>query len=196
MFHPKALVDDASSIGADTKVWAYAHVMAVARVGSNCNIGDHAFVEAGAIIGNNVTLKNSVLVCEGITIEDDVFVGPGAVFTNDVLPRSRRMPGAEERYADKANWLQPTVVQRGCSIGAAATICPGVTLGCYSLIGAGSVVTRNVDPYTLVVGSPARFVQHVCGCGQKLAGHYSRTDCQACGETGAERRCIGAAKVC
>jgi UDP-2-acetamido-3-amino-2,3-dideoxy-glucuronate N-acetyltransferase len=158
MFHPKALVDDASWIGADTKVWAYAHVMAGARVGSNCNIGDHAFVEAGAIVGNNVTLKNNVFVCEGITIEDDVFVGPGAVFTNDSLPRSRRMPGAAGRYVHKAN-------------------------------------SRNVDPYTLVVGSPARFIQHVCGCGQKLAGHYSETDCHVCGETGAERRRIGVSNV-
>lgn len=188
MIHPTALVDDADAIGPDTNVWAYAHVMAGACVGDHCNIGDHAFVEAGAVVGNNVTLKNHVLIWEGITIEDDVFVGPGVIFTNDQFPRSRRMPGAKQRYAQKSNWLLSTVVRHGCSIGAAATICPGITLGNYSMVAAGSVVTKDVDPYALVVGSPARRSHYVCSCGQKLAGHFLRTDCQVCGETGAQRR--------
>ena len=195
MIHPKALVDDANAIGPETNVWAYAHVMAGARVGNHCNIGDHVFVEAGAVVGNNVTLKNHVLIWEGITIEDDVFVGPGVIFTNDPFPRSPRMPSAKQRYARKSNWLVPTVVQRGCSIGAAATICPGIKLGNYSMIAAGSVVTKDVDPYALVVGSPARRVHYVCSCGQKLAGHFLRTDCQVCGETGAERCAESAANI-
>ena len=99
MIHPKALVDDADAIGSGTNVWAFAHVMAGARVGHHCNIGDHAFVETGAIVGNNVTLKNHVLIWEGITIEDDVFVGPGVIFTNDRFPRSPRMSSAKQRYA-------------------------------------------------------------------------------------------------
>ena len=187
MIHPNALVDDKTSIGEGTNVWAYAHVMADACVGSRCNIGDHAFVEAGAVVGDNVTLKNNVLVWEGITIADDCFVGPGVVFTNDLYPRSPRGPGAHKRYTEKSNWLVATNVQRGCSIGASATICPGVTLGSYAMIAAGSVVTKDVAPHSLVMGSPARHVSYVCTCGQKLAGHHEESDCQACGETAAQR---------
>lgn len=190
MIHPKALVDDPDSVGIDTNIWAFAHVMAGARIGNHCNVGDHAFVESGAVVGNNVTLKNSVLVWEGITIEDDVFVGPRVTFTNDRLPRSPRMPNAKHRYSDKSNWLQTTFVRHGCSIGAAATICPGVELGRYSLIGAGSVVTSDVEPYSLVIGSPAKHVSYVCRCGQKLTGHHLQTDCEVCGETSADRRSI------
>jgi len=191
MIHPQALVDDAAGIGPGTNVWAFAHVMAGARVGSHCNIGEHVFVESGAVVGDNVTLKNHVLVWEGITIEDDVFVGPGVIFTNDAFPRSPRMPGAGQRYAVKSNWLTPTIVRRGCSIGAAATICPGLRLGSYSMVAAGSVVTKDIDPYALVVGSPARRRHYVCRCGQKLAGHFLSTDCQFCGETAADRRAEG-----
>jgi acetyltransferase-like isoleucine patch superfamily enzyme len=187
MIHPQALVDDADAIGRDTNVWAYAHVMAGARVGNCCNIGDHAFVEAGAIVGNNVTVKNGVLIWDGIAIEDDVFVGPGAIFTNDQFPRSPRMPGARQRYSRKSNWMAKTVARRGCSIGAGAVICPGITLGCYSMVAAGAVVTRDVEPHALVAGTPARRVGYVCTCGQKLAGHYTQSDCQVCGETGEAR---------
>ena len=97
------------------------------------------------------------------------------------------MPSAKERYADKSNWLVTTVVRQGCSIGAASTICPGIELGDYSFIAAGSVVTKNVDPYSLVMGSPARRVHYVCGCGQKLLGHFLEADCLVCGQTGADR---------
>jgi acetyltransferase-like isoleucine patch superfamily enzyme len=193
MIHPKALVDDADAIGPDTNVWAYAHVMAGARVGNHCNLGDHAFVEAGAVVGDNVTLKNNVAVWEGITIEDDVFVGPSVVFTNDRFPRSSRAAAAGQRYRDKSNWLETTVVRRGCSIGAGATICPGIELGRYSMIAAGSVPTKNVEPYSLVMGAPARHVCYVCGCGQKLSGHYVQTDCLVCGETAAMRSATTAA---
>jgi UDP-2-acetamido-3-amino-2,3-dideoxy-glucuronate N-acetyltransferase len=187
MIHPNALVDDLSAIGPDTNIWAFAHVMAGARVGNHCNIGDHAFVESGAVVGDNVTLKNGVLVWDGITIEDDVFVGPGVSFSNDRFPRAARAPNAKQRYAEKSNWLESTLVQQGCSIGARATICPGVKLGRYSMIGAGSVVTSDVEPFSLVIGSPARRVNDVCSCGQKLAGYYLEADCLACGETVAQR---------
>ena len=188
MIHPKALVDDAGAIGVGTDVWAFAHIMAGARVGNNCSIGDHGFVEAGAAIGNNVTVKNHVLIWEGITIEDDVFIGPGVTFTNDRFPRSPRMQRARPRYANKNNWLLPTLVRRGCSIGASATISPGIQLGSYSMVAAGSDVTKDVEPYSLVMGVPARRVQYVCSCGQKLEGHFLQADCQACGETETERR--------
>ena len=187
MIHPKALVDDVNVVGPDTNVWAYAHVMAGARVGNYCNIGDHAFVETGAVVRDNVILKNHVLIWEGITIEEDVFIGPRVTFTNDRFPRSPRMQSAKQRYSEKSNWLVPTVVRRGCSIGAAATICPGIVLGHYCLVAAGSLVTKNVDPYSLVMGSPARRVHYVCSCGQKLPGHFLETDCTACGESGPER---------
>lgn len=192
MIHPKAIVEDADAIGLDTNVWAYAHVMAGARIGNHCNLGDHAFVEAGAIVGDNVTVKNNVLIWEGITIEDDVFVGPGVTFTNDRFPRAARAPNAKQRYAEKSNWLETTLVRHGCSIGAAATICPAIELGRYSMIGAGSVVTKDVEPFSLVMGAPARHVSYVCRCGQKLAGHYLETDCLACGETVAQRDAMAA----
>ncbi len=187
MIHPQALVDDLQSLGNGTNVWAFAHVMAGATVGCQCNIGDHAFLESGSVVGDNVTIKNRVLIWEGVTIQDDVFVGPGVVFTNDRLPRSPRMPIAKARYSDRANWLVPTLVERGCSIGASATICPGVVLGRYCMVAAGSVVTKDVEPHSLVMGGPARHVGYVCSCGQKLAGHYGESRCDECGEQGADR---------
>lgn len=187
MIHPTALVDDPNAIGNETNVWAFAHVMAGARVGNHCNLGDNAFVEAGAVVGDNVTLKNNVLIWDGITIEDDVFVGPGVTFTNDRFPRSPRMPGAKQRYAEKSNWLVTTVIRRGCSIGAGATICPGLELGCYSMIAAGAVVTKDVEPHSLVMGSPGCCQGYVCSCGQKLAGHYLQSACESCGESAMAR---------
>ena len=187
MIHPTAIVDDVDAIGPETNVWAYAHVMAGARLGSRCNVGDHAFVESGAVIGDNVTLKNGVMVWDGVTIEDDVFVGPRVTFTNDRYPRSPRMQVAKPRYASKSNWLVETRVERGCSIGACATICPGVRLGAYCLVAAGSIITKDVGPHQFVLGAPATAVGYVCRCGQKLPGHYLETDCPVCGETAAER---------
>ena len=187
MIHPRALVDDHRTIGPNTNVWAFAHVMSGARVGNDCNIGEHVFVESGAVVGHRVTLKNHVMVWEGITIEDDVFIGPAVVFTNDRFPRSPRAPSARDRYHNKSNWLESSIVRRGCSIGAGAVICPGLELGHYSMVGAGSVVTAEIDPFTLVLGAPARFVNYVCSCGQQLTGHYQQTDCPKCGETGAQR---------
>jgi len=189
MIHPNALVES-DCIGEGTNVWAFAHVMSGAKIGSRVNIGDHAFVESGAVVGDNVTLKNQVCVWEGITIEDDVFVGPRVTFTNDRLPRSPRMAAVVERYASKQNWLQQTTVQRGCSIGAAATICPGITLGAFSMIAAGSVVTKDVPPFALVRGNPAIPVAHVCSCGQKLQGNFDETNCVYCGESGEQRAAL------
>jgi UDP-2-acetamido-3-amino-2,3-dideoxy-glucuronate N-acetyltransferase len=181
-YHPAALVES-DDIGAGTRVWAFAHVMRGARVGARCNIGDHAFVETDAIIGDNVTLKNNVCVWAGVTLEDDVFVGPNATFTNDRHPRSPRMPQAAARYESTERWLLPTIVERGASIGANATIVPGVRLGRYCMIAAGSVVTADVRPFAVVMGAPARAVGNVCRCGQKLLSDYRTTSCDACGET-------------
>lgn len=186
MIHRTALVET-EQIGSSTNVWAYAHVMQGAQVGSHVNIGDHVFVEGGAVIGNNVTLKNRVCVWEGVTIEDDVFVGPGVTFTNDKHPRSPRMEKVRQRYASRDAWLITTLVRRGCSIGAAATIAPGIELGPYCMVGAGSVVTRSVPAFALVYGCPAQHVADVCSCGQKLAGDFALTPCQHCDETPRER---------
>ena len=186
MHHATAIVET-DTIGPETNVWAYAHVMPGAIVGNRVNIGDHAFVEGGAVIGDNVTLKNCVCVWEGITIEDDCFIGPAVTFTNDRNPRSPRMDAAAQRYAERDNWLAKTVVRRGCSIGAASTICPGLDLGTFSMIAAGSVVTRDVPAFALVMGSPARRVADVCSCGQRLPGKFDDCDCEACGETATQR---------
>ena len=152
-FHPAALVES-DDIGAGTRVWAFAHVMRGARVGRNCNVGDHAFVEAGAKVGDNVTLKNNVCVWAGVTLEEGVFVGPNATFTNDRYPRSPRMPEASHRYSSPELWLSTTVVERGASIGANVTIVPGVRIGRYSMIAAGALVTADVPPFALMVGGP------------------------------------------
>lgn len=164
--HPSALVE-AATIGAGTRIWAFAHVMRGAVVGPDCNIGDHAFIEGGAVIGRGVTVKNGVCLWEGVTIEDHAFLGPCAVFTNDLLPRSPRAPSAADRYAGKA-WLVKTRVCEGASVGANATIRCGVTLGRYCMVGAGSVVTRDVAPFTLVSGNPARVMGRVSMEGRRL----------------------------
>lgn len=185
--HRLALVES-ETIGNGTKIWAFAHVMAGASIGSDCNIGDHAFIEAGAVVGNGVTIKNQACIWEGVRIADDVFVGPGVLFTNDRYPRSPRSPGRREHYAEKANWLVPTVVEAGVSIGAGAVIGPNVRLGRHCLIGAGAVVTRSVPPYALVLGNPARYVGDVCSCGKRLDDRFDAVDCPHCGETASLRR--------
>jgi UDP-2-acetamido-3-amino-2,3-dideoxy-glucuronate N-acetyltransferase len=186
-YHPAALVES-DQIGDGTRVWAFAHVMTGARVGSNCNLGNHTFVESGATIGNNVTLKNNVCVWLGVRLEDDTFIGPNVAFTNDRVPRSPRMPQVRERYERIERWMLPTIVERGASIGANATILPGIRLGRYCMVAAGALVTANVPPFALVIGSPARQVADLCRCGQKLDDSYQIAVCEHCGET-PEMRC-------
>jgi acetyltransferase-like isoleucine patch superfamily enzyme/dTDP-4-dehydrorhamnose 3,5-epimerase-like enzyme len=148
--HPQALVES-KSIGAGTRIWAFAHVLPGARIGADCNICDHTFIENDVTIGDRVTIKCGVQIWDGCRIEDDVFIGPNATFTNDPAPRSRRhLPEYPE-----------TIVRHGASIGANATILPGVTIGQKSMVGAGAVVTRSVPPYAVVVGSPARIIRYV-----------------------------------
>lgn len=179
--HPSAIVES-TSIGNGTRIWAYAHVLRGAVIGENCNIADHVFVEGGGRIGHNVTLKNNVCVWDGITIEDDVFVGPNATFTNDRYPRSPRMPEVHARYSTPDNWLATTILRRGCTIGANATLVPGIEVGEYSVVAAGAIVTRDVDPFALVVGSPARQMDCVCRCGRPLDGSHLVKTCESCGE--------------
>jgi acetyltransferase-like isoleucine patch superfamily enzyme len=157
--HPQALVET-DSIGEGTRVWAFAHVMKDSVIGKNCNIGDHAFVESHVTIGDGVTIKNGVAVWDGVSLANNVFVGPNAVFTNDVNPRAQVKKGPSQYVATK--------VQEGASIGANATVVCGITIGRYAFIGAGTVVIRDVPDYALMVGNPARQIGFMCECGETL----------------------------
>jgi UDP-2-acetamido-3-amino-2,3-dideoxy-glucuronate N-acetyltransferase len=177
--HPSALVES-TAVGTGTRIWAFAHVLRGARIGAHCNIGDHSFVEGGARIGDNVTIKNGVALWEGVVVRDNAFVGPFAVFTNDLAPRSPRFPGAARRYASRG-WLSRTVVEEGASIGANATILCGLRIGRFAMIGAGAVVTRTVPAYALMIGVPARRIGWVCECGARLPEDSRTTmSCPAC----------------
>lgn len=155
--HPHALCES-TDIGERTRIWAFAHVMKDARIGADCNIGDHSFVESGVVIGDRVTVKNGVAIWDGVTIEDDVFLGPNCVLTNDLMPRSRVYHDENVR----------TLIRRGASIGANATIVAGNTLGEYCLVGAGAVVTHDVPAFALVVGNPARQTGWIGVMGDRL----------------------------
>lgn len=157
--HPKGLCESVV-VGARTRVWAFAHVLAGARIGEDCNICDHVFVESGVVIGNRVTVKNGVLLFDGVTVEDEVFLGPGMVFTNDLRPRVGVREGTGHLVA--------TVVRRGATIGANATIVCGTSIGERAFVAAGAVVAADVAPHALVAGSPARQLGWVCWCGSRL----------------------------
>jgi UDP-2-acetamido-3-amino-2,3-dideoxy-glucuronate N-acetyltransferase len=162
--HPFAVVES-SEIGRGTRVWAFTHVMEGARVGENCNLCDHVFVESNVVIGDRVTVKNGVALWDGVVLEDLVFVGPFAVFTNDKNPRAAVRKSRRE-------FLQTRVCQ-GASIGANATLICGITIGRYAFVGAGAVVTKDVDDFAIVVGNPARRVGYMCLCGSKLRNSLS-----------------------
>ena len=148
--HPQALCES-PHLGAGTRIWAFAHVLPGARIGADCNVCDHVFIENDVLVGDRVTIKCGVQLWDGVRLEDDVFVGPNATFTNDIFPRSKQYPQA----------FAHTEVRRGASIGANATILPGVTIGSRAMVGAGAVVTRNVPPNAVVVGNPAKIVGYV-----------------------------------
>jgi UDP-2-acetamido-3-amino-2,3-dideoxy-glucuronate N-acetyltransferase len=172
--HESSYVDVGATIGTGTKIWHFCHVMAGAVIGERCSLGQNVVVMPGTRIGHNVKIQNNVSIYEGVELEDDVFCGPSCVFTNVINPRSHVSRKAEYRR---------TLVRRGASIGANATIVCGATLGEYAFIGAGAVVTGTVPDYALMVGVPARRIGWMCQCGERLpvsAGHGS---CKACGAT-------------
>jgi len=158
--HPTAVVDEGADIGEGSKIWHFSHVMAGARIGDQCSLGQGCFVAAGVRVGNGVRVQNNVSLYDGVVLEDDVFVGPCAVFTNVVNPRA-----AVSRRAE----YQRTVVRRGASIGANATVLPGRTLGQYSFIAAGAVVVYDVPDFALIVGTPGEHTGWMSRHGRKLA---------------------------
>ena len=165
--HPSAHVSDKADIGEGTKIWINSQIREKTKIGKNCIISKDTYIDFDVVIGDNVKIQNGVSIYHGVTIEDDVFVGPNAVFTNDFLPRS----------FNKEWKVTKTVLKKGCSVGANATIICGCTLGEYSMVGAGSVVTKDVPPFTLVAGNPARIIGKICKCGKKLVND-SCPDCE------------------
>lgn len=167
--HERALCES-EHIGPGTRVWAFAHVMEGAVIGSECNISDHVFIETGAIIGDRVVVKNNVMVWDKVVVEDDVFLGPNAVLTNDLIPRAAFKSSPDE--------FLPTLIRRGATVGANATIVCGVTIGRNAFLGAGTVVVRDVPDHALVVGNPARQIGWVCECGGRLDGEFACASCE------------------
>ena len=170
--HESSYVDDKSDIGDGTKIWHFCHIMENVHIGKNCNIGQNVFVASRVKIGNNVKIQNNVSLYAGVICEDDVFLGPSCVFTNVINPRS---------HVNRKNEYKKTVLKRGCSLGANSTIVCGVTIGKYALIGAGSVVTKDVPDYALMKGNPARIGGFVCNCGNKLIFSGETAQC-SCGK--------------
>ena len=168
--HPTANVSEGAKIGSGTKVWINVQIREGSDIGSDCIISKDVYVDYAVKIGERCKIQNSVSVYNGVTIEDDVFVGPNVSFTNDKIPR-----------AFNADWkITPTMIRTGASIGANATVVCGIEIGRFSMIASGAVVTKNVADYTLVMGNPARFVSYICRCGNRLS---EQDYCDSCHET-------------
>ncbi|HLV27381.1 MAG TPA: acyltransferase [Gemmatimonadales bacterium] len=169
--HESSYVDDGAEVGEGTRIWHFCHVMPGARIGNSCSLGQNVVVMGGVRIGNNVKIQNNVSIYEGVELEDDVFCGPSMVFTNVLNPRSA---------VSRKHEYQRTLVRRGATIGANATVVCGLTLGEYAFVGAGAVVTKDVAPFALVVGMPARRIGWMCRCGERLADS-GESACESCG---------------
>ena len=156
--HPTAIVESVD-IGDGTRIWHFVHVRDGSKIGRDCNIGKGVYIDSDVVMGNNVKVQNFVSIYKGVTIEDDVFIGPAVTFTNDLYPRA---------FIWNEEGISYTKVESGASIGANSTVVGGVTIGAYAMIGAGSVVTRDVVPFGLVYGNPAKLKGFVCYCGNKL----------------------------
>ncbi|MCR4442617.1 MAG: N-acetyltransferase [Peptococcaceae bacterium] len=169
--HESSYVDEPCRIGKNTKIWHFSHIMKECKIGENCNIGQNVFIAMGVILGNNVKVQNNVSIYTGVICEDDVFLGPSMVFTNVINPRS---------FIERKSEYKKTLVKKGASIGANATIVCGNTIGRYALIGAGSVVTADVPDHGLVFGNPAGLKGWVCRCGEKLNFEGKKSICKKC----------------
>ncbi|HEX9710576.1 MAG TPA: acyltransferase [Candidatus Thermoplasmatota archaeon] len=170
--HESSFIDEPCRIGAGTKIWHFSHVMKDSVIGRNCNIGQNVVVSSGVRVGDGCKIQNNISLYTGVVLEDNVFCGPSMVFTNVVNPRSEVV--RKDEYKE-------TLVRRGASLGANSTIVCGVTIGQYAFVGAGTVVTRDVADFALVVGNPARQTGWMCRCGIKLQVAGERTRCATCG---------------
>ena len=171
--HETAIIDNGCTIGEGTKIWHFSHIMQDCNIGNNCNIGQNVVVSPKVVLGNNVKVQNNVSIYTGVICEDDVFLGPSMVFTNVINPRSA---------ISRKDQYKTTIVKKGASIGANATIVCGHTIGEYALIGAGAVITKDVKPYALVVGNPARQTGWVSEYGHKL--NFDQNGMAICPESG------------
>ncbi|MBQ7448635.1 MAG: N-acetyltransferase [Paludibacteraceae bacterium] len=171
--HPSAFVDEGSQIGEGTHIWHFSHIMSNCRIGEQCNIGQNVVISPDVVLGRNVKVQNNVSVYTGVICEDDVFLGPSMVFTNVINPRS---------HVSRKSEYRQTLLKKGCSVGANATIVCGHTIGEYALIGAGTVVTKDIPAYALVVGNPARQIGWVSRYGEKL--HFDDNGFATCPATG------------
>jgi len=158
--HPTAIIDVGAIVGSGTRIWHFCHVMPTAQIGANCNLGQNVFIDNNVTIGEGVKIQNNVSVYNGVTLQDDVFIGPSVVFTNVINPRS---------FIERKHEFKPTLIKQGATIGANATIICGVTIGEYAMIGAGTVVTKDVAAYALVIGNPGRQVGSVNTEGEKIS---------------------------
>ncbi|MBP2172662.1 acyltransferase [Methanococcus voltae] len=181
MIHETAIVEEGAKIGNNTNIWHFCHVRKDSEIGNNCNVGKGCYIDVNVKIGSNVKIQNGISVYQGVEIEDNVFLGPHMVFTNDLYPR-----------AFNTDWkIEKTLVKEGASIGANATIICNNKIGNYAMVGSGSVVTKDVPDYGLVVGNPAKLIGFVCKCGLKLdltnimeeTTDYVVVNCDSCGET-------------
>ena len=170
--HETSLIGEDVNIGERTRIWQFCNIMNGVSIGRDCNIGQNVFIETGVKLGNHVKVKNNISLYQGVECEDGVFLGPNCVFTNVINPRS---------FIEKKDQLRKTVVRQGATIGANATIVCGHSIGRYAMVGAGSVITRDVEDYELVAGNPARKMGYVCKCGEKLTNIGGKYVCSVCG---------------
>lgn len=179
--HATAIVSPKATIGAGTRIWHWSHIREGATIGDDCVLGQNVYVAPTAVIGRGVKIQNNVSIYDGVILEDDVFCGPSAVFTNVRTPRS---------HVDRSGAFEKTLIKKGATIGANATVICGVTIGEYAMIGAGAVITKNIAPYARVLGSPARQIGWSCRCGTSLPTDLPLspgpepidTSCPECGE--------------
>lgn len=177
--HLTAVVDEGADIGAGSKIWHFCHISAGSRLGNNCVLGQNVFIDNNVVVGKRVKIQNNVSVYNGVAIEDDVFLGPSMVFTNVINPRS---------FIDRKNEFRKTIVRKGATIGANATILCGIEIGSYAMIGAGAVVLESVAPFALMVGNPARRAGWVSQAGMSLV--FDSDGMAACGLTGKKYRLL------
>jgi len=182
--HETSIIDAGAKIGKDTKIWHFSHIMSKAVIGERCNIGQNVYIDNNVKIGTGVKIQNNVSVYANVEVEDDCFLGPSMVFTNVVNPRA---------FVERKNEFKNTLVKRGCSIGANATIICGITLGEYSFVGAGTLVNKDIPPYAMVVGVPMRKIGWISKNGQKLS--FNEDGIGKCSITKEKYKLIGESKV-